>query len=550
MKDRTFLIDNENYRTAEERLYGYIITQDGDVLIDELPDAASDTGHFVMVTKEDGDLVIRQDFCGSFGLFLRHKRGRFCLSNSFFRLVEYLGTAAHPDRLAIRTLVSANEVPLIHSRTMVRSIRKLDSADTVRINLETGKLCIVKKEYTYYKRTLKTREDFEALDAWYFKWVRIIRRLAERGVPLTTDLSGGLDTRLILSMLLSASLDPDSCLRINTHTKKNLDKDTDDYRIAKEIAAAFGFSLNSDQALKEEEFSDPDHPLTAADAYHAGLYTSFGCSNLVKYLMKEYDQPVFCLKGLGSTTKGGFDNSPRSIVVSNREKALNCYSGEFPRLAGRIHYNWLKLFYDRWFTRQARQLLSGYDHLPSHQATLLYKKCQIENRDATKALDWMNSNMFVISPFIDPALSQFDYDPADSDILWFNTVLLDRYAPDLLKFEVQGRHFSETSLREARELNRQFPVQKPSFPTLRGKQVTVRKRTLPREVFSAGLEHLWADRVFLSSCRKYLMPATIREILSKADAMKMNLRPQAVNSLMAIYELEGIRNGRKRNSNI
>ncbi len=260
MKNRTFLIDNENFSSFEERLYGYTVSDTGDILVDELPERPGDTGLFVMVTKEDGDLVIRQDFCGW--------------------LVESLEGNYHLDQEAIRAFISSEEVPLLYSRTMVKEIRKLDSADVVRINLRTGDLRIEKKEYSYYKRRLSTKEDFEALDSWYFKWVHIIRRLAEKGVPLIEDLSGGMDTRLILSMMFNASIDINTCLRLQTHTKGNLKKDWEDLRIAKIIAGTYGLNLNSDHALKEVE-SDFEKPLTADLAYSSCLHTSFGSSNLV-----------------------------------------------------------------------------------------------------------------------------------------------------------------------------------------------------------------------------------------------------------------------------
>ncbi len=70
MKNRTFLIDNENFSSFEERLYGYTVSDTGDILVDELPERPGDTGLFVMVTKEDGDLRIAKIIAETYGLNL------------------------------------------------------------------------------------------------------------------------------------------------------------------------------------------------------------------------------------------------------------------------------------------------------------------------------------------------------------------------------------------------------------------------------------------------------------------------------------------------
>ena len=537
MENRTFLIDNENFSSFEERLYGYTVSDTGDILVDELPERPGDTGLFVMVTKEDGDLVIRQDFCGSFGLFLWEENGRFRISNSFFRLVESLEGNYHLDQEAIRAFISSEEVPLLYSRTMVKEIRKLDSADVVRINLRTGYLRIEKKEYSYYKRRLSTKEDFEALDSWYFKWVHIIRRLAEKGVPLIEDLSGGMDTRLILSMMFNASIDINTCLRLQTHTKGNLKKDWEDLRIAKIIAGTYGLNLNSDDALKEVE-SDFEKPLTADLAYRSCLHTSFGSSNLVKYAEKEYDRPVFYLTGIGSTTKGGFDSSVGSVVLDETINAVKFFDWQDKGITRPWHAIIHGFQYNRWFRDQAKRILTGYDHEASHKATFLYKKCQIENRDAIKALDWINCNLFSISPFFDSSIFQFDYNPHNSDILWLNTVMLDRYAPELLKFDVQGRHFKEKTKKEARDLNRRFPVKMPEYSPLKGEPVSVKTQILPAEELSKYMEDKWSDPDFQSICLKHVSKKTLDWIFAKVDSKKMNVKGKSINSLMAVYELE------------
>ena len=52
--------------------------------------------------------------------------------------------------------------------------------------------------------------------------------------------------------------------------------------------------------------------------------------------------------------------------------------------------------------------------------------------------------------------------------MFLPTLILSRYDPALLSFEIEHRAFSEASLEKAARLNRQFPVHLPSFPPTRG----------------------------------------------------------------------------------
>ena len=59
MIDRTFIIDSNDLSAVKSALYGYMVTDDGRLFIDEIPDEISDTGSFVLVTCEDGRITVR-----------------------------------------------------------------------------------------------------------------------------------------------------------------------------------------------------------------------------------------------------------------------------------------------------------------------------------------------------------------------------------------------------------------------------------------------------------------------------------------------------------
>lgn len=78
-----------------------------------------------------------------------------------------------------------------------------DSLESVKSRMIGFMICAFRKEKTdFFKRKLASKEDFDVLDSWYFKWTRFYRALAENRYPLLADLSGGLDTRIILFVLI------------------------------------------------------------------------------------------------------------------------------------------------------------------------------------------------------------------------------------------------------------------------------------------------------------------------------------------------------------
>ena len=53
VKNRTFIIDSEHLQEIKDCLYGYMVTDDGNIYIDEIPDNISDAGLFCLVKRND-----------------------------------------------------------------------------------------------------------------------------------------------------------------------------------------------------------------------------------------------------------------------------------------------------------------------------------------------------------------------------------------------------------------------------------------------------------------------------------------------------------------
>ena len=92
-----FVIDSNKLDDVKSHMFGYCISTDG-ILTDNYYkqlgryEEPGPNGAYIMIRKINDELIINQDFHGSFGLYLFENKetGYFALSNSFIYLEEYL----------------------------------------------------------------------------------------------------------------------------------------------------------------------------------------------------------------------------------------------------------------------------------------------------------------------------------------------------------------------------------------------------------------------------------------------------------------------------
>jgi hypothetical protein len=80
------------------------------------------------------------------------------------------------------------------------------------------------------------------VDKWISKWGYIFRSLIKQTDNVSSDLSGGFDTRTLLAILLNSGIEMNS-LNINSYLNKVHGHD-EDLLIAKNISSYYGFNLN------------------------------------------------------------------------------------------------------------------------------------------------------------------------------------------------------------------------------------------------------------------------------------------------------------------
>ena len=203
-KKAFFLLDSENLDRVESGFYGFTL-ENGAVTQDPKGPLTGD-GAYISVVRSGDTVTVSQDFLGCWGLYLFETEGYFALSSSFPMLLDHVMrrfpltlNREYADYFLPADLSSAS-----FSETLVDQIRLLDRASVVKIGI-SGK-CLSLEHIDYEENTVRvdTPQGMALLDSWFAKWTGLIRNLKAKTNNIQTDLSGGFDSRLVLSLLLGS----------------------------------------------------------------------------------------------------------------------------------------------------------------------------------------------------------------------------------------------------------------------------------------------------------------------------------------------------------
>lgn len=537
--DRTFIIESEYLDKVQSQLYGYMVSEDGLIFIDEIPDKITNTGFFSLVQRENETISIRQDFCGSFGLFVYKHDQYFVVSNSFFRLAEFLKGKISINKKAVQSLLYAYYSPCYITDTLVNEIIRLDSQAYIIINITNKKIEIHNNYFPYFSRNISSKESLQELDKWYTKWVKVYKNIIDSGRILSVDLSGGMDTRIIFSMLLNSKADLGS-VYINSHEKVNLSKDSDDYRIAQTIAEDYKVTLNRKLILEKSG------KISAKESYQKCKYYSFGETITNKYETTDYSEPVFFAKGLCSSIKGASWGN----VENHKNQYISPYddlnSDQNKTLISSIQNKISRKKFSQYIDKQIEKCINIMSYNDDRSTAMIFQKIYTEKTDTRKVIDWMAQNQFIISPYIDPAIVCFNYLPIDSSKyslaesrLFLAALILDRYSKQLSEYEIQGRKIPEEMLKEIKHINESYPAEiditaQPLHPVAR-EQIT--KKTISKAELGTYLESIWTSEDFEKVMDKIIGHNHLQKIINETDKDKINFQAPRINALFAIYEI-------------
>ena len=455
--DNFFVIDSNNLGNFQSHMYGFTISKKG-ILTDnyyknlgyyEKPEPL---GVYIMIRKFGKKIRIDQDFYGSFGLYLYEDKNTeyFALSNSFLLLEEHL-VGVHnisfnkdfSDNLIISDLCS----PSIHE-TLIKEIIKLPPNTFLIINVEKK---IHKMYYIDYKEhsiPLESKEGLKIIDNWVDKWGYIIRSLRNQTNNIFFDLSGGFDTRIILSLLLVSGINLKDIL-INSY-QDNKHSHDEDYEIATNISLNYGFKLNNHNL--DNNFTN----WSLKDILFCSLYTKLGFHKEFYLRDKYYSNPRFGFTGFGGEIIRGSPEQPINEYIkkiSSNGRQIEGHEEEFYNSSMKLCNRSIILL------NKDKNIKDDYEI-----SSYLYSRGRARNHFGKSSVEAYIPNIYIIQPLFDPDIKRIKYNLNGNSPHDLIAYIYIRFGNDLTKFPIQGkRRIDIESIKKARKLNSRLPPYKIKY---------------------------------------------------------------------------------------
>ena len=447
-----FLIDSENLFQIRPRLYGYSIQASGiyenDNLTAEAAAGLDGRGCYVHVDVNGGEITIKQDLNGCWGIYLFRHGDYFALSNSFFRLLEHVKfrfpltvNRDYCHYLFVNGLCSH-----AYSETAVNEIRLVERNAVLKIDIAEKNLQLEFIDYKEHSIPLDSEQGIATLDRWADFWSGVFRGVAQHTKFISADLSGGFDSRISFALLLHSGIDLGE---VNIHSiKKNLHTYAKDYEIASEIAAHYGLTLN--KPLPEQKFL---------------YYSLFDVLNITLYHRQTFQKnPVLTLhkavekcytvNGYSGETLRSYWYKPPQKFLESQFSPLRHYS---PALARELFRSMEKIIQSAFRAICGKYKIADLNSpwLPQY----LYQETRNRHHFGKYSSGFFLENNIILFPALDPELIMLQLEtPQCPDPNLLMTLIFTRYEPTLLNFPFDSNHsIAPETIAFAKNLNARFP---------------------------------------------------------------------------------------------
>jgi len=444
INENFFVFDSNHLDEINSRLYGFIVSKDG-ILTDDFYkklgkyEEPLPQGVYIMLRKLGKEIIINQDFYGSIGLYIYENKEEeyFALSNSFLLLEEYLSgnqkltlNKEFADNLIVSSLITFSI-----EETLIKEIRQIPSNAFLVINIKKKDLKIHYKNFKENSIPLESEEGLTIIDNWFDKWGYIFRSLQKKTNNLLSDLSGGFDTRTMITIILNSINDMNE-LQINSIRDKKHDHEVD-FKIASDISRKFGFKLNNyslDSNLTKWSLKD---------TIYSTIYSKLGFHKEFYFKTYFYHKPRFLFTGSGGEILRGYPNIPIEKYKKTCLKSIKFHEKEF-------YYSSEKIF-DRSIIFLKSQKAFNNDYEISFD---IHSKCMGRNHFGKSAFQNFMTNIYILQPLMDPEINKIKFDVNNSKPHDLIAYIMVRFAHDLIYFPFQGnRTLNVESIKKAERLN-------------------------------------------------------------------------------------------------
>lgn len=320
--------------------------------------------------------------------------------------------------------------------TLVKEIEQIPANSFIVINIQIKKIKIYYIDYQQNTIPLESREGLELIDKWVDKWGYIIRSIKKKTKNISSDLSGGFDTRTLLSILLNFGINL-NYLFIHSSLDKSHDHDID-FKIASKISEKLGFRLNKGD-LDENSIT-----WSRKDTILNEIYLKLGFHKEFKLRNKFFIKPRFALCGFGGEALRGVPGIPiQKYIEKISNKSIFGHREEFYNSSIRL------LNRSVYLLQKKKSIIDDYEI-----SNILYIKSLARNHFGKAAIEGFLANIYSLNPLMDPEIRKIKFNVSGAYSHDLVAYIYVRFARSLVDFQFQGnRTLNLVSIKKAEQLN-------------------------------------------------------------------------------------------------
>ena len=337
---------------------------------------------------------------------------------------------------------------------MINDIKRIGKDYTIEICFD-GKINFIENDYGVNSIKIDSKEAIEILDKWHNKWCNVFRNLVKLKSPILTDLSGGMDTRMVFGLILNSNIDKNNIIiKRNIPIKSSYIKNYDDWDISQEILDKYKWADRSNFKYFKSVTSEEENNFPIFEEFDNLI---FGNSKICDYGLIPLSHPTFHLNGIyGDRIHLG---GPKEVYLYTRHKKkkfIDDMKKEDIKILGDYIDKYSNLVAKKYEKRNRPLFLGDFSFE------------YIQRFFGSKATAKMFHNDIFISPFTDPLFHKIQIH-LEGTTFSFPTVALiyTRYFEGLLNFkfetDAEPRIVTEEEINFAKKQCKKYPYQKIKY---------------------------------------------------------------------------------------